>query len=227
MATVKMSGALREAMAKNAEAIFEARIQHVANESPCTGDEIWDCMFSQYQRYIDGLPDFMYDTKESISVKSVEFVEDAFDRVRDVRIGKRFSFSTPKPFFSKSDSSLGSGYFNYDGYRYSSWAGLVIDTSHHAWKPVVDKLIAWAEKRDSLLKEQREYKNIVCKIVDAFNTLAPMIKEYPAMWDLVPQETKDRHLTVTEKRKKTKVELDVDVNKINAITARAKLTGGL
>jgi len=214
-------------MVKNAQAVFDARIQHVENESPCTGDEIWDCMFSQYQTHIDGLPDFMYDTKEYISVRSIERVEEAFDRVKDVLIDKRFAFSAPKPFLSKSDSSLGSGCFNYDGYRYSSWRGLAIDANHHTWQPIVNKLIAWSDKLESIRAEQNEYRRIVSRIVDAYNTLSPMLKDYPALWDLVPQETKDRHLTVPEKRKATKVELDVDVNKINAITARAKLTGGL
>jgi len=227
MATVKMSGTLRETMVKNAQEIFEVRIRLVENESPVHGDEIWDCMFSQYQTHIDGLPDFMYDTKDSINVRSIEWVEEAFDRVKDVSIDKRFALSEPKPFFSRSDSSLGSGCFNYDGYRYSSWRGLTIDASHHAWKPIVDKLTTWADKLESIRAEQNEYRRIVSRIVDAYNTLAPLLKEYPALWDLVPQETKDRHLVVPEKRKATKVELDVDVNKINAITARAKLTGGL
>lgn len=222
MATIKMSGALREAMVKNAAMVFDKRIRLVEKEECVTGDEIWNCMFGNYLVHINALPDFFYKNSESINVRHISFKHDEFSRPQYVDIHKRFMFSIPKPIFHSDSNDM-----NFDGYSYSNWSGVTIDGDHARWKSVVDKLIAWAEKRDSLLKEQREYKNIVCKIVDAFNTLAPMIKEYPAMWDLVPQEYKDRHLTVTEKRKKTKVELDVDVNKINAITARAKLTGGL
>ena len=222
MATVKMSGALREAMVMNAMMVFEKRIKLVAHEECVTGDEIWNCMFGNYLVHINALPDHFYDKKESINVRYVSFKHDDFSRPQKIEIHKRFMFSIPKPIFSSGNDDM-----NFDGYSYSNWAGVTIDGDHARWKPVTDKLVEWAGRRDKLIEEQREYKSIVCKVIDAFNTLAPMIKEYPAMWDLVPQEYKDRHLTVTEKRKKTKVELDVDVNKINAITARAKLTGAL
>jgi len=104
---------------------------------------------------------------------------------------------------------------------------MTVDSRHTDWQTIGKKLLDWRFEKSCIVEEQTTFVNNTKTIINAFNTLAPALREWPALWDLLPQETRDRHLTVTEKRKKEKVELDLDIGKMNAITARAKLTGGL
>lgn len=56
---------------------------------------------------------------------------------------------------------------------------------------------------NDLLRQNQERKekfvNGVSTLMETHTTLAPALKAWPALWDLLPQSTKDKHLEVKEK----------------------------
>jgi hypothetical protein len=63
----------------------------------------------------------------------------------------------------------------------------------------------------------------ITKVLDAYTTLAPALKALPALWDLLPDDTKDKHKEVVE-RKKTKAEdIDIDFGSITSTIIANKL----
>jgi len=228
MATVKFSGQLREAIIRNANNLFTPRLEAKDKEQPVTADELWSIMFGKYKHHLDALPDFMFKKENYIIVNKVlcdnEDDNNGFsDRPITEYINLRFDFSSPRVIPIHREVSMDDGF----GYSLSNWGGMTVDSRHTDWQTIGKKLLDWRFEKSCIVEEQTTFVNNTKTIINAFNTLAPALREWPALWDLLPQETRDRHLTVTEKRKKEKVELDLDIGKMNAITARAKLTGGL
>ena len=86
---------------------------------------------------------------------------------------------------------------------------------------------------DNKLKKQEEENTKFIKDVQTiagnFGTVRKMVEAYPFMWDLIPQEDKDRANAPTEKRNTAQQiaeKLDVDKDKLNAIVTLDKITRG-
>jgi hypothetical protein len=60
--------------------------------------------------------------------------------------------------------------------------------------------------------------------METYSTLAPAIKAWPALWDLVPDEAKERHKKVVERVKKDASDVGVDLNSMTAAVTFSKLT---
>jgi hypothetical protein len=73
----------------------------------------------------------------------------------------------------------------------------------------------------------QEFTEGVSKILSSFSTLAPALKEWPPLWELVPEHAKNKHKEITEKRKADKP--SIDNSTLNTLTAAmiASKLGGL
>jgi len=60
-------------------------------------------------------------------------------------------------------------------------------------------------------------------VIEAHATLAPALKMWQPLWDLIPEEYKDRHRQVVEREKKD-VKVDVDLTALTAQVAFHKMT---
>jgi hypothetical protein len=64
----------------------------------------------------------------------------------------------------------------------------------------------------------------VQKILHAHATLAPALKAWPALWDLLPESVKNKHRLVVSKASSEKPDLDgVDVASLTATVVMNKL----
>jgi len=66
----------------------------------------------------------------------------------------------------------------------------------------------------------------VASVLNSFSTLAPALKEWPALWELVPDYAKNKYKEITEKRGASKANIDKEMLgwMTGAMTA-AKLRG--
>ena len=62
---------------------------------------------------------------------------------------------------------------------------------------------------------------MVSKVCDAYSTLAPALKAWPPLWDLIPEDVKDKHREIKE-RVKSEAVLSVDIGKLTALSTTAK-----
>jgi hypothetical protein len=66
----------------------------------------------------------------------------------------------------------------------------------------------------------------VIKICSAYTTLAPALKAFPALWDLLPQHAKNRHLEVVERKTATSATAlpsDVNLSEVAAVVIATKM----
>jgi hypothetical protein len=100
-------------------------------------------------------------------------------------------------------------------------------TFHATLDPFWDEMralaIAWHEKKTATLKRQSDFMESVKTILGQFTTLAPALKAWPALWDLVPEKDKERHRTVVSREKSSADLSGVDLNKLTALATQAKM----
>lgn len=73
----------------------------------------------------------------------------------------------------------------------------------------------------SARKRKEEFVAEVKKVLNAYSTLVPALKAWPPLWDLIPESTRAKHRLIVEREKK-EVVLNVNLDKLTAMTAAAK-----
>jgi hypothetical protein len=68
------------------------------------------------------------------------------------------------------------------------------------WRAELDAFKRWGETIIAMVSKQRAAKDNTEAILVKFNTLAPALKAWPALWDLLPNSYRDRHRAVSERR---------------------------
>jgi len=82
---------------------------------------------------------------------------------------------------------------------------------------------AYLERVNTIKQRKEVFVEQVKKIINAHATLAPALKMWQPLWDLVPEEYKERHRKVVE-RTKNEVTVDVDLGSLTAAVVAHKLT---
>jgi hypothetical protein len=62
---------------------------------------------------------------------------------------------------------------------------------------------------------------MVKEVCNTYSTLAPALKAWPPLWDLIPEDVKDKHREIKERIKNEAV-LSVDIGKLTALSTAAK-----
>jgi hypothetical protein len=84
---------------------------------------------------------------------------------------------------------------------------------------------AYTERVGKAKARQREFVDSVKTIVHTYSTLAPALKAWPPLWELLPLDVQIEHKKVVTKDKQQKQELvaAIDFDKITAMSAASKL----
>lgn len=207
MATVRFSKELTDAIIGNARGSFTNQI-HAAqqfNPTSVTGDEIYFATFGAQVQIMEQLPEVYFDMSTEVRIR----------RIKEIPIDKSFPFTKPR----RWPHSIGK--LN-DLLRPSeSYGGGFVTTDHAFWQNLYEETKAWNDKRIAIVKRQQEFVESVNKVITAHVTLAPALKMWPPLWDLIPENYRNRHRQVVE-RNKQEVEVDVDLNRLTALATQAK-----
>jgi len=103
--------------------------------------------------------------------------------------------------------------------------GTTSDTQDQ-WIELAEELRLWRARISDARQRRTEFVNGVKMVLNNHSTLAPALREWAPLWDLLPEHYRDRHKEVKERvvSEKTAVSSDVLGKLTGAITA-AKLGG--
>jgi hypothetical protein len=104
-----------------------------------------------------------------------------------------------------------------------AWRGGSADYNDSRWAWLIPEFKEYTRKIFEQESKQASFIEGIDKLMVTYSTLAPALKAFPALWDLVDEETKERHKKVVERKSKS-VELDVDLNSLTAAVTFSKLT---
>jgi hypothetical protein len=72
--------------------------------------------------------------------------------------------------------------------------------------------------------KQEQFLTSVNRLMETYTTLAPALKAWRPLWDLLPDEAKERHKTIKERKVVKAEELDIDLNAMTSAVTLSKLT---
>jgi hypothetical protein len=207
MATVRFSKDLQDKIAANAKAKMAPAIAKAMDSKldNSWGQRIYDTLFFEVKPLIAQLPAEWVKTVQKISI----------DVVAGRRCEMEFTFTTPQPWPHRfPDTELAKKEYEYrDG---------ITLKDHLVWGEFLAEVVAYRERVSAAEARRNEFVESVCKVVDAYTTLAPALKAWPPLWELIPEDVKDKHREI-KVREKTEVILDVDIGKLTAMSTAAKM----
>tara|TARA_B100002019_G_scaffold291317_1_gene311156 strand:- start:1842 stop:2522 length:681 start_codon:yes stop_codon:yes gene_type:complete len=225
MATVRFSDTLKGEIRNNAKAMFQDKIKQAKDNVPAHwADKVYECFFpADVRQKMASLPDYVLRKQEVIEVTGwVNAPEDVWQtgdyqhQTWMLEGSIRLSFSKPMPWvanFEQADngfkSSYSTGKFDYDDAR---------------WDWLKPEFKEYNRKVFEAVNKQETFLSSVNKLMETYTTLAPALKAWRPLWDLLPEEAKDRHKTVKERKVVKAEELDLDLNAMTSAVALSKIT---
>lgn len=210
MATVRFSQELIDAIVASATNKMAQPIKDAQSTLDSEwGMRIYNNLFGEYIPAMHKVPDYFFKTVDSISL----------GKVGDIRVGvtiplgSRVAWPTTFPKLQHASQQ----------YSY----GADIDIHIHPDSPfqeLHDLVVMRQQKISQAIGRSAEFVDMVRQVVKAHATLAPALKMWPPLWDLIPESYKERHRLVVE-RTKSEVTVDVDFTKLTAMATAAKLRG--
>jgi hypothetical protein len=210
MATVKFSRELRERIVNNAKAKFAAPLQKARESAPKDwGPRLYDAIFQQYVDNVALLPLWWTSSTDKINVS----------HIGELHVGLAFPLPAAKPYPAHMPQTEVEGM---PARRRSSYGDDLMLQDVPAFAELKAEVIAWKKRIAFVENQQKEFAESVQKVINAYVTLAPALKAWTPLWELIPDDVKEKHKQIVE-RKAKEVELDVDLGRMTALASYTKI----
>ena len=104
---------------------------------------------------------------------------------------------------------------------------VILRSGHDTWTTLEPEYNTYCDNIAVIAEERDKFVVGVCSIMDNYVTLAPALKVWPPLWDLLPEETKGKHKEIVERKKPaTAAEISADLGAMTGVVVADKLTGG-
>lgn len=206
MATVRFSKELIDRIEKQARAKMEPAIVKAQGQKPDNswGQRIYDILFHEAKPVIAQVPVGWLKQAKRIQI----------DRIGERQCNMAFEFATEQPWphqFPNSELAA----------KTMSYGDGIVLKDHLVWGEFHAEVTAYHQRVQEAAKRRDEFVEAVKKICTTYSTLAPALKAWPPLWELVPEDVKDKHREIKEREKK-EVVLNVDIGKLTALSTAAK-----
>lgn len=210
MATVRITKDLCSQVERMARHKFDAKIQKITEDHPGTtewADTIYDRIFGKYYAQMISLPREFFDYTTELRIETVG----------PHRLSKELQLSSERPLPRRLPE---------DAPVSMTWNNAFNLINDLVWEDFITEVAAWSDRVSAVRKQADEFVEGVMAVLNAHSTLAPALKAWPPLWDLLPEHTKDKHKEIVERKKPEKEQVDTDVlNKLTATVAASKLGG--
>lgn len=207
MATVRFSKELIESIKKAATGAMQPAVDRALLARPSNEDwamVIYDGLFEPLKPHLTALPAAWFKHWHTFLLQTV----------RGTPVGLQFAFPAGMPF--PMDTVVLPCGSRIDG-QFSKTVYLDGDR----WQPLQEACAAHTLRAKAAMARRDDFVKMVMAVVKAHTTLAPALKAWPPLWDLIPEDVKERHRKITV-REKAEVTVNVDLEKLTALSAAAK-----
>lgn len=253
MATVRFSAKLKEQILSNANASYRNAHPEPDLEDHIDKENLRNLLINQmipaeWTKRLEGLPDFMCIPAERISITDITRDSSAQGDHPAVRATQVFISESltvklddqklrfPKGCAETRNASAkeflaacGLSYFDVAYYGQNAISIRLIGEDPR-WASFVNEVAKFHDIDRAWHDGQNEFDKNVDKLISNHATLAPALRIWPPLWDLLPSSAKAKHKEVAAKRttsaKKRAEELDIDTTKMAGIVVASKLKGG-
>lgn len=217
MATVRITDTLKSDVNKAIMDMYERRMNSTSETRQARvlqdADLVYAKLFAPYMAHINALPGDFFNMADSFVLKEVGGVKLTLPMVHNFTSQKRFPVRSAK---------MGAFEVQSWGYPHSPRTAYLVIHYVEGWEDLfvaVQQLNAELQK----LKEDRDTFRVgVRKVLDAHATLAPALKAWPPLWDLLSEEVKNRHREVNHRRTKGGASIDADLDTLTGLAVANK-----
>ena len=209
MATVRMSGVLKQDILKNLAQSYEHRLVDWDTNNPRPedwGSRIYDTLVSQdLKDKLKAIPDGWLETTRTVNFNGFKNVAD--DSLLKLPRELTSNCYSDEPYYIGRTLSASRLEWElpekvhvpvHKNESVLSYERLIsTDDSRFEWLRV--EYAKWIKPLQELLAERRKMIDNVQALLDSHKTLAPMLKKWDGLWGLLPEEVKDRHKQVVER----------------------------
>jgi hypothetical protein len=216
MATVRFSGELVESIKLKANELFFPAIRAAQDtKDPSWGDRVYAVMLGEWEERMNALPSDFLTERADITVNEVKVAlpELNFGGPGDL------PFSRPKRWPNQLDILATPGLVPCNTYR-----GVAIDGNDPCWGTLPAEFRAYRDRIIAEQEKQQTFLEGVRQVLGAYTTLAPALKAWPPLWDLLPSDTQRRHKEIVERKKNDNRLEGVDLSGLTAAVTLSKLT---
>lgn len=219
MAVVRMSNELQINIITNATKLYKKREKAVTDSFvlPFNGVQLYDELFKPWRTHMDALPPEFFIEAGSMYVRKIGYI---YVPENNLPLGMSYKFPRSLPY--GCDFQIVSSYHSgNDGY-------VVVNLQpepggNGRWDKLIADAYTWKRDHDKVISERDKFVTSVREVIGAHTTLNAALKTWPALWELVPDEAKDRVRRTTERSKADVKVVDVDINKLTATVAASKM----
>jgi len=218
MATVRFSGELRSDIINNAKRLFSDRMEEAQKNHPDTwGQTVYDGVFKDHKTAMQSLPKSYFRRSNDIDIRGFGSQEGVWHAKDNYTVRMKLTNSAPIP--NEIEAEL-HGLMG-ESRTYNGWT---LDPSDTRWDTFRAEYKKYCDAIRRLEDERSAFVSGVNKIMDTYTTLAPALKAWPPLWDLVPQDKQERHKQIVERKAKSLSVEEIDLTAMTAASTLAKLT---
>ena len=233
MATVRFSEELKQRVISNARRVHTESINKAEENYPKDwGDRLYDLMFRDTKVAMNALPKGYFKLMGEVRIEG--FTEDIRyprEANRDTKRGRlivlQLSGQKPWPNDMKDVAGGSTGVSSVGSSYYSS---VTLDPTDSRWDDFKVEYNTFLDNCEAAVNKQHDFVAGVRQVLDTYSTLGPALKAWPALWDLIPEDKKERHREVLEKRSRSvptnELGEAIDLNSLTAVVTADKLTRG-
>jgi hypothetical protein len=175
------------------------------------GEAVWGALWMEHASTVKSLPEYAFQHTLSLNVRVP-----VGDGHRDITMSLPQRMPVPAVL---PDNALIEGSASWDA-RF-----IKLRPVPH-WDGLVGEVTAWVDTLNTIDSQRKAFRRNLEKLLGAYSSLAPALKAWPPLWDLLPDDVKEKHKDVT-KREKKEVALDgIDLSSMTATLTVRKLLGG-
>jgi len=227
MATVRFSEELRRDIRRNAERLFDKRIKDARD----LGVDTWPQMVAtQYTNAVEGL---LHGVPQEIRDIFLEYGDDftlgkIFVAEGEPQLDVSMTNTVtkfPLPRKDAPDVAKKLGFLKCER-TYGRGMSVSIDGREPQWQELCALAVDRRETITTANEERDKFVANVAHIVGSYATLAPALKAWPPLWDLVPEYKRDKHKEIVERKRSTVEDVvgDIDLDSMTATTVASKLS---
>lgn len=204
MAVVRITGTLINSVLNNVKTQFDAALKAAEEARPEIGQEVYDVAVGPYMEAIMQLPKELFNNASDIYINLPGPMNGRW----------KLNKSLPVPFSLPSSSRI-----TWSSERH---IGVVATLAHDdaRFAGIYKRMDAWRNITNRVLDERSDAISEVGKILNAFATLAPALKAWPALWSLLPSSAREHHSLVVTRTKAEPLSIDLATAPLDKLTAK-------
>lgn len=222
MAVVRISEELVDKVKQNARNSFAPmEVKAKAQLDTRFMDGVYDRTIGQHLPTMNQLPSWMFEKWAGIDLE--QLIDSKGGTITLVVGSTEVPFSSPRLMPSINALERSRDFKLKRNGSYGSGVKYVIDTTIPFDVELLDAVKARNAAIERVKRMQEDLSGGFAKVLESFTTLAPALKACPALWDFLPEMTKQKHMEIKEKKTSTVDLSGLDSDRITSLAAISKM----